>query len=395
MRTHQHIAIGVLLSVVTLCSAARAADNSIMIGEAIAKSGWMEPYDYSARMADFAIDDINAKGGLLGRQIRTSVIDTKTDPSESARAGASLASDGADLVIVSCDYDQGAPAALAATSAGKLAISLCAGDPKMGVQGIGKLAFTAATAGQAQGATNAAWAHDKKGFRTAYVLTDTKIEYSKSVCKGFEWQWAKYSDSKVLGSDTFKNDDPTIASQISRIKALPQKPDAIALCSFMPGAASALRQMRAAGIDQPIFLPTGSDGTYWFASVPGITDVYLPAPVLAGGNDPNPEVNKLVDRYRAKFGEPPATSYVLSGYALIEMWADAVNKAGTTDAERVATALETFKDHPTVTGPVSFSPELHIQNKARFLMLGVKDGKYEQFGYVTSPEVPVDVLFAH
>jgi branched-chain amino acid transport system substrate-binding protein len=391
MKTH-HMTAGALLSFVLLGGAAHADD--ILVGEAIAKSGWMEPYDYSSRMADFAIEDINAKGGLLGRKIKVSVIDTKTDPSESARAGASLASDGADLVIVSCDYDQGAPAALAATSAGKLAISLCAGDPKMGVQGIGKLAFTAATAGQAQGATNAAWAHDTKNFRSAYILTDTKIEYSKSVCKGFEWQWKTYADSKLLGSDTFKNDDPSIASQIARIKGLPQKPDAIALCSFMPGGASALRQLRAAGIDQPVFMPTGSDGTYWFASVPGISDVYLPAAVLAGGGDPNPEVNTLIDRYSAKFGEAPATSYVLSGYALIQMWADAVRQAGTLDAEKVADALESFKDHPTVVGPVSFSPQLHIQNKARFLMLGVKDGKYEQYGYVTSPTVPMDVLFA-
>lgn len=394
MLARYHLTLGTLVSLAALCGGAEAADNSIMVGEAIAKSGWMEPYDYSARMADFAIDDINAKGGLLGRQIRTSVIDTKTDPSESARAGASLASDGADLVIVSCDYDQGAPAALAATSAGKLAISLCAGDPKMGVQGIGKLAFTAATAGQAQGATNAAWAHDKMGLKSAYILTDTKIEYSKSVCKGFDWQWRTYGDSKLLGSDTFKNDDPSIASQISRIKSLPQKPGAIALCSFMPGAASALRQLRAAGIDQPVFMPTGSDGTYWFASVPGISNVYLPAAALAGGGDPNPEVNKLIDRYRAKYGEAPATSYVLSGYALIEMWADAVRQAGATDAEKVADALESFKNHRTVVGPVSFSSQLHIQNKARFLMLGVKDGKYEQFGYVTSPEVPTDVLFS-
>ncbi|MBN8995057.1 MAG: ABC transporter substrate-binding protein [Rhizobiales bacterium] len=392
MKTHRYLSLVPIASLLAIAVPAHAED--ILVGEAIAKSGWMEPYDYSARMADLAIEDINASGGLLGRQIKTSVIDTKTDPAESAQAGATLVSEGADLVIVSCDYDQGAPAALAAVGAGKLAISLCAGDPKMGVQGIGKLAFTAATAGQTQGATNAAWAHDTKGLRSAYILVDTNIEYSKSVCKGFEWQWKQYADSKLLGSDTFKNDDPSIATQISRIKELPEKPAAIALCSFMPGAASALRQLRAAGIDQPVFMPTGSDGTYWFASVPDISDVYLPAAVLAGGGDPNPEVNKLIDRYKEKYGDVPATSYVLSGYALIQMWADAVKQAGTTDGDKVADALESFKDHPTVLGPISFSPQLHIQNKARFLMLGVKDGKYEQFGYVTSPDVPAEVLFA-
>ena len=392
--TKGHLMLAASAAMIAFATDGYAAENEILVGEAIAKSGWMEPYDYASRMADFAIDDINAKGGLLGRLVKIKVIDTKTDPSESARAGGELASDGADLVIVSCDYDQGAPAALAATSAGKLAISLCAGDPKMGVQGIGKLAFTAATAAQTQGATNAAWAHDAKGLKTAYVLVDTKIEYSKSACKGFEWQWSQYKDAKLLGTDTFKNDDPSIATQIARIKALPQRPGAIALCSFMPGAASALRQLRAAGVDQPVFMPTGSDGTYWLATTPGLSDVFLPAPAIAGGGDPNPEINQLVDRYRAKYGEPPASSYTFSGYVLAQLWADAVRKAGTTAAVKVADALESFRNHPTLLGPMSFSPQLHIQTKARFLMLGIKDGKYQQYGYVTSPEIPASVLFA-
>jgi branched-chain amino acid transport system substrate-binding protein len=385
---------GVALSGLLMAASGFGANPPVLVGNAIAQSGWMQPYDYGVRMANFAIDDINAKGGLLGRQIKAIVIDTKTDPAESSRAGASLVEQGAALVVVSCDYDQGAPAALAAVGAGKLAISLCAGDPKMGVQGIGKLAFTSAMAGQVQGAANAKWAHDMLHAKTAYMLTDDTIAYSRSVCKGFEWQWKQYGDAHLVGSDSFKNGDPSIAAQISRIKALPQPPQAIALCSFMPGAASALRQLRAAGINVPVFMPTGSDGTYWFASVPNLDNVYLPAPVIAGGGDPNPAVNALVARYKQKYGEVPATSYVLYGYALIQMWADGVRQASSFDAEKVAAAMESFKNHPTIIGPVSFTPDLHIQNQAHMLMLKIADGKYQNLGYVDSPAVPMNVLFA-
>ena len=67
----------------------------------------------------------------------------------------------------------------------------------------------------------------------------------------------------IVGSDTFKNDDASIASQITRIKALPKEPDAIMLCSYAPGGASAVRQIRAAGIQSL----TGEDALAFFDAI--------------------------------------------------------------------------------------------------------------------------------
>ena len=50
---------------------------------------------------------------------------------------------GADLVVVSCDYDFGAPAALAAEAAGKVSFFLCAESIKAGIQGVGPHSFSA------------------------------------------------------------------------------------------------------------------------------------------------------------------------------------------------------------------------------------------------------------
>ena len=97
----------------------------------------------------------------------------------------------------------------------------------------------------------AEWGYHKRGFRTAYVLLDTTIEYNKGICYGFDWMFPRLDGTTILGHDTFKNDDPSIASQITRIKNLPEPPDAIMLCTYVPGGASATRQIRAAGIDVP------------------------------------------------------------------------------------------------------------------------------------------------
>ncbi|WP_348640387.1 ABC transporter substrate-binding protein, partial [Mesorhizobium sp. M2D.F.Ca.ET.226.01.1.1] len=72
----------------------------------------MLAYDGDGRnMAQLWIEDRNKAGGLLGQPIKTILADTKSDRVEGARAGQSVVDQGANIVIVSCDYDQGSPAA--------------------------------------------------------------------------------------------------------------------------------------------------------------------------------------------------------------------------------------------------------------------------------------------
>ena len=97
-----------------------ALADEIVVGFATAESGFMQAYDKPAQdAAMIRIDEINKAGGLLGKQIKVVTADTKTDRAEGAKAGLEVLDKGAELVIVSCDYDFGAPAALAARSRGQ------------------------------------------------------------------------------------------------------------------------------------------------------------------------------------------------------------------------------------------------------------------------------------
>ena len=372
-----------------------AEENPIKVGFAVALSGWMEPYDTGpARMAEFAIEEINARGGLLGRKIETLYTDTKTDVAQGAKAGVELIEQGVEFLVLSCDYDYGSPAALAAEQAGVVSFSTCAGDPLMGIQGVGPHTFTAAIAAQVQGAVDAEWGYYEKGYRKAYVLLDTFVEFNKSVCAGFDWAWERLPEAKVVGLDTFHFEDPSIASQITRIKNLAEQPDVIMICSFPPGGASAIRQMRAAGIDTPIITGQGFDGNFWLNSVPNLGEFYLMGVGSVYGNDPRAKVNEIVDNYNQKFGEPPVSAHSLTGYLMIEMWSKAVERAGSTEGDAVVTALESFRDEPTFVGQRTFSNQLHIANQGSFLMLEVVNGEHKALGFYTNKDpVPMEVLF--
>jgi len=339
-----------------------AADDGITIGMAVAFSGWMEAYDgEAAKMAQLWIEQTNAKGGVLGKQIKVITADTKTDRVEGAKAGKDLIDQGANLLLVSADYDYGAPAALQAQKAGVISTFLGASDPKAGVLGVGPLSFTANNAAQLEGAVMGEWGYDKKGFRKGYMLIDETIEYNKSICAGYEWAFPKKGGA-LVGQDTFKGLDPTISSQITRLSDAIRTGgvDNIMLCSTNPGAASSVRQMRAAGITLPIMSGTAMDGTYWLNSTPGLKDFYLPVQALTV-NDPRPAVSEITAAYTKKYGKPPTTQYAYPIYAFLELWAKAVTKTGTTEGKAVVAEINKSDKAETVLGPRTYTPKLHVQ----------------------------------
>ena len=76
------------------------ADDEIVVGFAAATSGWMMPFSWPpAIAAKLKIEELNAAGGLLGKQIRIVEADAKSDRAEGAKAGMSVIGEGADIVI--------------------------------------------------------------------------------------------------------------------------------------------------------------------------------------------------------------------------------------------------------------------------------------------------------
>lgn len=365
----------ILAATTCLTGAAFADDERIIVGFATAETGFMQAYDKPAQdAAMIRIAEINAAGGLLGKEIEVVNADTKTDRAEGAKAGLSVIDQGADLVVVSCDYDFGAPAALTAESNGLISFFLCAESIKAGIQGVGPNSFSASVLAAVQGATMAQWSYEKKGARSYYRLLDTWTEYNKGICDGFDWMLPQLADASLVGEDTFLNEDASIAAQITRIKSLPQEPDAIMLCTMMPGAVSAIKQLRAAGINSMILNGSGVDGSYWLSAVPDLSNFFVPVQGSVYGDDPNPAVNEFNAKYTEVTGGAPATQYTYPGYVMIDVWAKAVERAGTTETSAVVAELEKMNGEPTLFGPRTFTSELHHQNQARYLIVETNNG---------------------
>jgi branched-chain amino acid transport system substrate-binding protein len=378
----------------TVLFAGSANAQDIVVGFATAESGFLTPYDSDGvRMANLWIEQTNAKGGLLGRKIKAVNADTKSDRAEGAKAGQAVLRDGASVVVVTCDYDYGAPAALQAQRAGMIAVSICAGDPKFGVMGVGNLAFSASSTAQSEGAALAQFAIDDKKFTTGYVLLDDSVEYDKSLCAGYDWMFQQ-KGGKIVGRDTFKNADPSVASQITRLANTMKagRVDMIMFCSYSPGGPSAIRQIRAAGIELPLMTGVGLDGAFWLASVPKLKEFYVAVQASIFG-DPRPTVNAITEAFKAKYGAAPINQHAYPIYAWFELWARAVTKTKSIDAKTVVAELETYKREPTSLGPRSFSKELHIQAALPLVINQITEGAGKVVATADVPEIPRDVLY--
>jgi branched-chain amino acid transport system substrate-binding protein len=355
-------------------SKAEGGGEPIVIGLATAQSGFLQPFDAPGVVAaELARADINAKGGVLGRKLEFVDADTKSDLDQVANAAIKVINDGAEFLVVTCDFDFGAPAAAVAESKKMVSFSLCAGSPKFGVEGVGPHAYTMGTGTPTEGAVGAQWAL-KKGWENAFIILDSQLDYSTQYVDYFKRHYAE-GGGTIVGEDTFSSKDTSVASQIGRIRSASPKPDVIVLASLMPGAATVVRQIRAAGIDTPILSNAGADGAYWLDAVPNLSNFYNDAYSSIHGDDPNEQINELVKRHEERTGEPLATGSFATGYSVIEALAAAIEKAGSTDSEEVKKALDSFTNQELVVGPTTYTPELHMPNGRPMRIIEIQNGK--------------------
>ncbi|SFL72873.1 ABC transporter substrate-binding protein [Geodermatophilus ruber] len=360
-----------------------ASDDPIIIGAAVAESGGFELYDNAQTAGmQYAIDEINAAGGIDGRELQLITADHKSDPTQVAAVTQELLDEGADIIVPTVDYDMGAPAVLTAQAAGKVSIG-GAGATEFGMQGLGPLHFNVFQATPSESAALAQFAFGSQGLRAPYLLEDTSIQYSKSLCDEFQTAWeALAGEGTITGRDTFDNSDPSVANQVSNVRGATGT-DFVVLCSYPPGGPSVIRQLRTAGVDLPIYGGGAFDGTFWGDAVPDLQNFFHAAMVSSGGDDPNPDVNEFLENVEYE-GSP---SYALFGYMNIQTIAWGIEQAGTAEGAELAAALETLDEEEFLVGPTSYSADCHAPVERPVAIMTVEGGTARLVEYVSNPEV--------
>jgi len=327
----------------------------ILIGGALCNTGVQAYLDEPAiKGAQLAVEELNKRGGILGRQVEFVNIDGQSDPKIVGNAAEQLVTQGALALIAPCDFDFGSPVSQVAQRAGIVGISTCASSPLYSSTILGDKQFTLSMWNTTMGAAAAEYAYNDKGWRTVYVVTDDFISYTTSLSQYFIAHF-KSLGGTVISEDHYTQGNGDFSAQLARIQALTKKPDFLYVSSYMPDLAMIIKTLQDADITLPIMGGDSYDDPGFFDALGpkyGNNIIFVTHSWM--GPEANQEMPHFLQLYEKKFGALPTTSFVATGWDVIMVLAQAMEKAGSTDGAAVAKAMESMEFN-LLTGKLKWS----------------------------------------
>lgn len=297
-----------------------------------------------------AIEDINAAGGVLGKEL---VLVSEDDEGKAASATAAATklitndnvvaiagphNSATTLAVMEVLEEYEVPAitpgasSVYVTSSGNPWISRCIPDddcqPKILVK----------------------YAKDNYGVEKLGLL------YSNDDYGVGGYDYVKIAAEKYdveLVSESFNLEDQDMRAQISNLKDA--ECDAVLIWTTYAAGALLCKQIREMGWDVQLFASPGLNNPPVFDISNGAVD----GMILTSGfyaADPDEYVADFVERYREKYGEDPSQTSA-NAYDTIKIIAEAIERAGNTDHEEVAKEIRNTSDFKSLKGIMSFNPE--------------------------------------
>lgn len=389
------VAVAAVALVGTTGASASSKAEEILIGISAAKTGILGPYDLQAgQLFQLRIDEVNAAGGVLGKKLKVQWIDTKSDKPTAATNAQELISKGAKVIIATCDFDFSFPAIQAAGAMKVPGIALCASSPKVATPAIvGQYGGSFGLGSDTEGSAMAEWLRAKRPqFKSAYVVKDLSLEYSKATADYFKARWTELG-GKLCGEDSFTaGDNLDLSSNITRLRGV-KGCDVIFDGSWNPFGAQFVRAVRDAGIKTPIATNASVNGLPVVENNPGLSDFYALGFACLNtycSGSKNPAVAKLNAKFKAKYGQPIGNHYALPGYLLAGAVVAAIKKAESTDGPAIAKALfDSGLAIDTFAGKVAYTSKCHRPQPAIYTVEQYTNGKSVQVDTWSTKKVPV------
>lgn len=303
--------------------------------------GYAEPV---AQGAVYAVKELNAKGGLLGRQVELLVEDDQGKPDVSATAARKLVDAGAAFILsVSLT-----PATQQAQS-----VTLETKTPHMTPSNSGDTLTTqivnpnfwqTGPLASTQIATLLSYARNKNYKKVALITDNSDLG---QLTNRFFKAGLEKSGIQVVSEEVVPGGSTTADPQMQKVRAA--NPDALFMTGVLtPENALILRSYRQLGLKTPVL------GNYNL-SIPVYSTVakgLMDGVVFVDAFDPNKaETKRFIEAFKKDTGNEP---YNLNGYGYdgLMLAADAIKRAGGTDKEKVREAMQATKSFTGVMGGV-------------------------------------------
>lgn len=319
------------------------------------------------RGAELAVDNINANGGINGKQVALVFEDDRSDPKEAANIANKLVNDSRILAVIghynsSCTL-AGAPIY---NKAGLVEIS--GGSTSPAVSQAGPYTFRVIVTDAEQGDYVTKWMVKELGFKNVVIMYEND-DYGAGLKDVIDMKVTEYG-GKVLGIESYYlGQTKDFTPYITKLRAL--NPDALFIAGLYNEAALIAKQAADVGWTPPIF---GTDGFYTQALIDmggkAVEGVRVSGYFFSG--NPDPAVQDFVAQIKTKYNVVPG-AYTANGYDAMMVLAEAIKKNGA-DRGKINDYLTTLKGYKGLTGTISFDENGDAMKDP--LKLQVVDGQF-------------------
>lgn len=366
----------VTVTLFTLTSCTREPD-AIKLGHYGSLTGKDAAFGVATRKGVLlAIEEINAKGGVLGRPLAYLVEDIQSKQGESATAVKKLISRDKVVAVIGANASANSLEAAPICQNSQIPMmAISSTNPR--VTEVGDYIFRICFIDPFQGAVLAKFAHTSLKAKRVALLTAVNSPYSVGLSAVLRQDFTARG-GEIIAEQKYNEGEKDFRAQLTALR--PLKPDVIAITGFYAEAALICLQARALGIDVPFI---GGDG--WEAPQlielggKAVEGTYY-STYFSAENDA-PEVRAFVKKFSARWTNEIPEAVSALGYDAVYLIAAAMTKAGTTAGPTLRDAIAATKNFPGVTGQTTIDEKRNSAKAA--VMLTVKNGRSLFFESVT------------
>ena len=354
---------------------AGATGDTIKIGGLAPLTGDVSVYGVAVdNGVKMAVEEINADGGVLGKQIEYIVYDEKGDATEAVNAYNKLVQ--SDNVVAIVGDVTSKPTLAVAQQAAKDKIPLItASGTAENITQAGENIFRACFIDPFQGELMASYASKKLEKKTAAIIYNISDDYSKGLYEAFE---AAAGDLgiEVVQVEGYGKGTVDFKAQLTNIKS--KNPDVIFLPVYYQVVALIAVQAKELGIEAQFLGADGWDGVIGQvdeSNMDAVNGAYFCSQYSAQSDDPN--LQAFLSKYKETYGMD-ASQFAVLGYDAMKMLAQAISEAGSTDSAAITSAMAAI-DFTGLTGHMTFDENRNPVKSAAITQ--IDNGEYKFIEY--------------
>jgi branched-chain amino acid transport system substrate-binding protein len=328
-----------------------------------------------------AADEINRLGGINGRRIDVVIEDDHGSPERAAILTSKLIDQDKVVAVIAGGASGSSLAAAPRAQALKIPfISPSSTDPA--VTHTGDYIFRVCFIDAFQGEVMAKFAANTLKAKKTAIMVDFNNPYSRGLSDFFELSFTKLG-GQVVSKQSYAQGDPDYKGQLSTIRAA--EPDVIYIPGYYGDVAMIAKQARQLDLTQPLLGGDGWDAPeLWQLGGDALNNSYITSHYSA--DDPSVSIQTFVRQYKQLYGNLEPDAHAALAYDAMLVVAEAIQRAGTTDASKLRNALAQTKDHEGVTGMISINADRDAVKPA--VVLKLLDGQ-RIYQKTIEPETPV------